>query len=309
MKVHLDTDIGGDIDDLCALALVLAWPDVEIVGVTTVAEHAGKRAGYVRYALALAGRTGVPVAAGAEVRIGRFVLGTDLPPEHRYWPQPVPAAPGPLAAALDLLERSIDQDALVVAIGPFTNLACLEHRSPGILRTARLCLMGGSIFPGHPDFPAWTYADDYNVQADPAAARDVLEAATTTLVPIQMTAQTALRRAHLAPLADCGPLGSLIAHQARAFAAEWDNAERYVKECPGVPADLINFQHDPLACAVALGWDGVEVREVRLALEMRAGCLVATVDDAGRPHRVVTAVDGPSFNAFWLAHMQRLSSA
>src|SRR5438105_12278921 len=131
MKVHLDTDIGGDIDDLCALALLLAWPDVETVGVTTVAEHAGKRAGYVRYALALAGRTGVPVAAGAEVRIGRFVLGTDLPPEHRYWPQPVPAAPGPLAAALDLLEQSID----------------------------------------------------YNVQADPAAARDVLEAATTTLVP------------------------------------------------------------------------------------------------------------------------------
>lgn len=29
-KIHIDTDIGGDIDDLCALAMVLAWPDVEI---------------------------------------------------------------------------------------------------------------------------------------------------------------------------------------------------------------------------------------------------------------------------------------
>ncbi len=30
--VHLDTDIGGDPDDVCALAMLLGWPDVEIVG-------------------------------------------------------------------------------------------------------------------------------------------------------------------------------------------------------------------------------------------------------------------------------------
>ena len=36
--VHLDTDIGGDIDDLCALALLLRWKGVELTGVTTVAE-------------------------------------------------------------------------------------------------------------------------------------------------------------------------------------------------------------------------------------------------------------------------------
>ena len=40
MKIHLDTDIGGDIDDLCALAMVLRWPGAELTGVTTVAEHA-----------------------------------------------------------------------------------------------------------------------------------------------------------------------------------------------------------------------------------------------------------------------------
>ncbi len=30
LKLHLDTDLGGDIDDLCALAMVLECPDVEI---------------------------------------------------------------------------------------------------------------------------------------------------------------------------------------------------------------------------------------------------------------------------------------
>jgi inosine-uridine nucleoside N-ribohydrolase len=167
--------------------------------------------------------------------------------------------------------------------------------------------MGGSIFPGHPDFPAWTVADDYNVQADPAAAREVLEAATTTLVPIQMSVQTALRRAHLPTLDGCGPLGRLIAHQARAFAAEWRNDERYGRSCAGVPADIINFLHDPLACVVALGWDGVQLREVRLALELDGGYVRLRPDAAGRPHRVVTAVDGPRFpKACWLAHLQRL---
>jgi inosine-uridine nucleoside N-ribohydrolase len=53
--LHLDTDLGGDIDDLCALAIVLNWPDVNLLGITTVSDHQGKRAGYVQYALAVRG--------------------------------------------------------------------------------------------------------------------------------------------------------------------------------------------------------------------------------------------------------------
>jgi inosine-uridine nucleoside N-ribohydrolase len=34
LKLHLDTDLGGDIDDLCALALALDWPAVELLAVT-----------------------------------------------------------------------------------------------------------------------------------------------------------------------------------------------------------------------------------------------------------------------------------
>src|SRR5712691_9480909 len=66
-KIHLDTDIGGDMDDLCALAMLLKWPGLEITGVTTVSEEQGRRAGYVHYVLSLVGRTGIPSAAGADV--------------------------------------------------------------------------------------------------------------------------------------------------------------------------------------------------------------------------------------------------
>ena len=70
IKVHLDTDLGGDIDDLCALAMLLRWPDVTLTGITVVGDTNGVRTGYTRYALGLEDRTDIPVAAGADVSQG-----------------------------------------------------------------------------------------------------------------------------------------------------------------------------------------------------------------------------------------------
>ncbi len=306
VRVHLDTDLGGDIDDICALALLLRWPEVEITGITTVTEHDGKRAGYVREALRLAGRDEVPVAAGADVALGRFRLEGGLPPEERYWPKPVPAAPGPLDEALDLLERSIARGALVIGIGPFTNLALLEARRPGVLREAWLVLMGGCVRPAPPGFPAWDYTMDYNVQADAAAALTVLDAARPTLVPIEITEQTALRRAYLPALQRAGPLGALLARQAEAFTASERMEERYGRTCSGLPADIVNFLHDPLAVAVALGWEGAAVEQVPLTWRMEGDWLRIQERPGGRPTPLVTAVDGARFGEFWL---ERVGSA
>jgi len=35
MLVHLDTDLGGDTDDACALALLLGQADVQLAGITS----------------------------------------------------------------------------------------------------------------------------------------------------------------------------------------------------------------------------------------------------------------------------------
>lgn len=302
-KLHLDTDIGGDIDDVCALALLLRAPDVEITGVTTVLEDGGRRAGYARYVLDLAGRSEVPVAAGASVQLGPLGARYGLPPEERYWPEPVPPVPGALDAALDLLEASIGQGAAIVAVGPFTNLSLLQRRSTGILKRADLYLMGGSIFPPPPGFPQRDYTTDFNVQADAAAARHVLESADperTTLVPLEVTVQTALTRSQLPALRGGSPLGELIARQAEACAEDWGNEERYGRTCPGLPDDTINFQHDPLTCAVALGWSGVKLETLPLTVAFEGKWLRLRVEEGGRPMRVVTAVDGAGSGAFWL---------
>jgi purine nucleosidase len=303
VRLHIDTDIGGDIDDLCALALALKWPGAEVVGVTTVAEHSGRRAGYVRYVLGLAGRADVPVAAGADASQGFYREFPLLPKrEAEYWPGGVESYPTPHEDALDLLERSIRVGAVVCAIGPYTNLALLERRTPGILGEARLCLMGGFVFPPREGFPRWDYRRDYNVQVDAESARVVFEnAARPTLVTLAVTAETALRRSQLKALKESDPLARLVATQAEVYAASDDGRSHLAREYAGLPRDFINFQHDPLAVAVALGWDeGVEIKEMRLRSVIEDGRLVQRVEEGGSLTKVVTRVDGRAFDDFWL---------
>lgn len=301
-KVHLDTDLGGDMDDLCALAMLLRWEDVDFTGITTVAEAGGKRAGYTRYVLDMEGRRDIPVAAGADVA-GGFYRYPELgyPDEERYWPAPIAALPTHMEAALQLLKQSIEQDATIIAIGPFTNLYLLDLRYPGILIQANLYLMGGYVFPVRDGFPPWGNEMDWNIQVDVQSARHVIEHASPTLIPLSVTVETALRRAYLDDLRNSGPLAQLIARQAEAFALDEQNEARYGETCEGLPRDIINFQHDSLACAIALGWnDGVEIEELPLVLEEKDGWLHERIDSRGNPIPIVTQINGPNFNKFWL---------
>jgi purine nucleosidase len=301
IKVHVDTDLGGDIDDLCALAMLLRREDVEITGITTVAENGGKRAGYVRYVLELEGRGDIPVAAGADGARGSFRERPGLPAEERYGPEPIAAAPGPLDEALDLIKKSIDQGAMVVGIGPFTNLYLFDQRYPGFLERAKITLMGGYVYPPRAGFPQWGNEMDYNVQVDVRSARHVIEHGEVCLVPLSVSVETVLRSAYLPALRGSGRLGGLIARQAEAFADERHYETTFGRTCDRLPEDMINFQHDPLACAIALGWNqGVEIEEIPLILEEKEGWLIERIDERGKATQLVTKVDGEAFNQYWI---------
>jgi inosine-uridine nucleoside N-ribohydrolase len=220
----------------------------------------------------------IPVAAGADVSLDCYRARPGFPDEAVYWPEPISPAPTLLDQALSLIERSIEQGAIIAAIGPFTNLALLEKRSPGILRSANLYLMGGYVFPPREGFPPWGNDMDWNVQVDVQSAHYVIQRSSPTLVPLSVTVETSLRRAYLPTLRQSGPLAQLIARQAEAFARESDYEAHYGQTCPGLPEDTLNFQHDPLACAIALGWnDGVETREIPLT----SACKSMVLQDDG----------------------------
>lgn len=300
-KIHLDTDLGGDIDDLCALAMLLRWEDVELTGITTVAESSGRRAGYVRYVLGLEGRYDIPVAAGADVSQG-FYRYPELSyrQDGRYWPEPIIASPNALDDAIQLLKQSIEQQATIIAIGPFTNLCLLDLQFPGILIRAKLFLMGGCVYPIRSGFPNWGSDSDWNIQVDVRSAKHVLENSNPTMIPLTVTVETALRRAYLDDLRKSGVLGQLIARQAEAFAVDEEMEKKFGETCEELPPDIINFLHDPLACAIALGWDdGVEIEELPLVIEEKDGWLHERIHPSGKPVRVVTKVDGPRFSEFW----------
>jgi inosine-uridine nucleoside N-ribohydrolase len=301
-KLHLDTDIGGDMDDMCALALLLKWPNLEITGVTTTAEENGRRAGYARYMLDMMGRTDVPVAAGADCAGGYYRYSSlEYPPDEENWPEKIAPRPGSVDDAIELLRRSIEQGAVVVGIGPFTNFRLLDEKYPGILKQAKLFLMGGYVYPIPPGYPQWDNSSDWNNQLDVPSAQYVLEHANPTLIPLTITVRTALRRAYLPRIAQAGPLGELIVRQAELHARMYQNEQKIGETCPELPRDIINFQHDPLACAIALGWRvGVGIESIALKLEVRDGWLYETVANDGVVTPVVTRVNAPVFNLFWL---------
>lgn len=301
-KVHLDTDLGGDIDDLCALALLLKWPDVELAGVTVVGDDQGQRTKYTKYALKVAGIENIPVMTGADISLGCYRMKLGYQGED-YWPQNLPSVNNSLDDALDLLKRSIDDGAIIIGIGPFTNLYLLDKKYPGILKKAKLFLMGGYVYPPRQGYPQWQSNYDFNIQVDVRSSQHVLENSTPTLIPLSVTVETYLRRSYLDALRNSDDLGKLIAKQAEVFAVKEKIAENHTKDCEKLPKDIINFLHDPLAVAIALGWkEEVVIERLPLNFEVKDSWLYETIDDANPKNQlnVVTSIDGDKFSEYWL---------
>ena len=299
MKVHLDTDLGGDPDDACALVMLLGWPGVEIVGITTNLEVAGRRAGCVSHILQLAGRTDIPVVAGAG---SSLTTGRTFDPtwgDERYWPTGVSPKPSPPGAALDLLEGNASDGATVVAIGVQTNLALLEVVRPGSLSGIRVVAMGGWLGEPGAGLPRWGPERDWNVQCDTRAAEVVAGAAELTLVTMPVSMRAQLRGRDLPRLRSAGAVGSLLARQSEAYADDSDRRSLAAAN-RGLPDDLVNFHWDPVTCAAAVGWPGAEVAERFVRPRLREGVLDFRDDPEGRPTMVTVDIDAAAFGERWL---------
>jgi inosine-uridine nucleoside N-ribohydrolase len=310
--VHVDTDIGGDPDDACALAMLLGWPGIDITGITTNLEADGRRAACAGYVLKLAGRENIPIAAGANASMTDLRRFEPTFGDERHWPEPFDARPSPAGAALDLLAASIARDATIVAIGGLTNLALLEVMRPGVLRTARIVAMAGWLAPPSAGLPQWGPDMDFNVQCDPRAAEIVAVAADDlTLVTLPVTMRAHLRARDLVPLRSSGPIGALLARQSEVNASD-ANMSDLARTHPALPDDLVNFHWDPVTCAVAAGWAGATIESKRLRVTRRDGVVVfeeGDDGDDGHDVRVVIDLDIAAFTDVWLSAVQAADAA
>jgi purine nucleosidase len=85
--------------------------------------------------------------------------------------------------------------------------------------------------------------------------------------------------------------------------------EKLGRDHSGLPDDLLNFQYDPVTCAVALGWSGATVEDIRVRPLRMDDVLSFQPHSEGRSTRVVLDVDGAAFRETWLSAVEAAGSS
>jgi pyrimidine-specific ribonucleoside hydrolase len=304
----IDTDPG--IDDALAILLALASPEVELRLVTTVhgnVELAQTTENALRV-LHLAGRSDVPVAAGAASSLvhpqleraghvhGSAGLGGVMLP-----PSPASVDPRPAVAAMaDLLLES-PVPVTVAAIGPLTNIALLLHLHPeAAARIGRLVVMGGSAGRGG----NVTAAAEFNVWADPEAAHAVFGSSLpTVMVGLDVTLPTVLDEPDIARFATAGPIGA----QAAAI------LQQYLDHARGAYGTTGVVVHDALALTEAIAPGTLSTVRRRVVVDTTLGaCRGQTLVDrrsvsaAGSAVEVAEDVDSSAAVEFLVTRLASL---
>jgi purine nucleosidase len=289
-KLLMDVDTG--VDDAMALALAVASPEIELVGVTTVAGNVDRdqATSNTLRVLDFVGADDVPVYAGmtrplARVRIdathfhGHDGIGNAPLPDTRRGIERQSAPDVIIQTA-----RELAGELTLLFVGPLTNLAValgLEPELPSLVR--RTVIMGGAFtVPGN-ETP-WA---EFNVAADPEAARVVAESAlNATWIGLDVTHQTELLRSDWEQLGDDDSPNATLVREVCRSSFESRNLDSV-------------YLHDPLAVGVVLKPQLVECRQssiwIDTSVRETAGTTRMVMDALAPEHQVATKVDSESF--------------
>ena len=252
--------------DAIAILMALAWPGLELVGLTTVGGNV-PLARTTRNAMALleyAGRKDVPVVRGAARPChGSFGYAYQFHGKSglsRRLPEPTlqPVSGSAVDFLASKLRESPGQVA-VAALGPLTNLAGLLEKDPKALsEAASLFVMGGAV---NTDGNVTPHAE-FNFYSDPVAAQAVLSSGVPlTLVDLGacrqvfLTRETVTREMALGLRAN-GPLGRLVVQLLTNWFRKHPDREKF------------EF-YDPLALAAALEPGLISTRQMALTVETK----------------------------------------
>lgn len=308
-KIHIDTDLGADVDDLCAIAYLLKRHDVTVTGITTCLEERGRRTRYVKRVLELCGAPEVPVGAGEDGTLdSKELYDSAFSTEEMMFGSEIEGVSPAQRTAGEILESSLKQGAVVAAIGPLTNIAkAAQERGYKIFNPDNLFFMGGSLWTPEKGYPAWNRENDWNINMDLAAADEVLNHCGLTMVEIAPTLKTFLTERDCARLEGTDRVNGLAARQGRF----WRNHASFIREetakCGKLPRDLCNFHYDPLTCAIAAGFPGYQAQEEFIDFcpipEKRTYQMVRK--SGGNRIRSVYDADGEAFNQTFMETMMK----
>ena len=261
-KIIIDTDPGQD--DAVAILLALASPELEVLGLTTVAGNV-PLALTTRNAQLIVGLSGqtVPIVAGRDRPLNRQLVtaeyvhgqtgldGIDLGEPH------VPVTPGDgVDFIIDTLRREAPGTVTLVPIGPLTNIAAAFARAPDIIpRVQQVVLMGGAYF----EVGNVTPTAEFNIYVDPEAAAQVLNSGVdVVMMPLDVTHKALTSADWLAGLRALGT-------RAGEAVASWtDFFERYDREKYGAEGAPL---HDPCTIAYLIRPELFSGRRINVEIE------------------------------------------
>ncbi len=295
-RIIFDTDMGTDVDDCLALALILASPELHLEGVTCVYGDVDLRARMTLKLLRLQGGQRVPVTVGARKPL--LNLRTVFWPGHegKGLLSPDDEALVPSSEhAVDYIVRTVMEnpgEVHLVAVGPLTNVAIAFLREPRLAeRLSHLTIMGGAV-RGRSDLDL-PYAE-HNIACDPEAAHVVLSSgAPVTLVPLDVTTKVRITPEGVERIRAGGT-------------AFHDAVARQVELYPTFAEKGYTLLHDPLAVGALLRPDLLKTEplhvDVGLDGQHGAGTTFARTPTERLPAnaRVALEVDAQAFEEFFL---------
>jgi inosine-uridine nucleoside N-ribohydrolase len=209
-RIIFDTDfILPPGDDGMALLFALQSPEVEILGITTVAGNESLERGTsdVLRLLEIVGRADIPVYRGADMPLVHEKSDFAVSNYGKWWSDdPPPPPPGGFAkkraeveSAYDFIVRTVTAnpgDVTLVAIGPLTNVAIALGKDPGLAsRIKELVIMGGAVASLEDGGGNITPNAEFNFWVDPEAARKTLRSGIPVLLsPLNVSRKTKLTK-------------------------------------------------------------------------------------------------------------------
>ncbi|WP_192930912.1 nucleoside hydrolase [Deinococcus sp. AJ005] len=309
LKVILDGDPG--LDDAVAWLLMLASPEVQVLGITATHGNVGLpltvyNAGVT---LALAGKAGagVPYFAGADRPLVADLVSaasvhgdSGLPASHLPEPAHAPEA----EHAANFIIRTVQahpHEVTLLATGPLTNLALAFRLAPDIVPLIKeVVWMGGSTTGGNR-----TPAAEFNALADPHAAQIVFESGVPLrMVGLNVTMQCIADPDRIAALRGLGNRAGEVCAELLTFYAGVYRV-RY-----GTSGGAL---HDPLAAAAVIRPELLDWQAMRVDIEIQEGlnfgrtvCDLHGVTEQAPNARVAVGVRDEAFFALLLERIATL---
>jgi inosine-uridine nucleoside N-ribohydrolase len=291
-KIPVIMDVDTGVDDAVAIALATRLPELDLIGVTTVAGNVDveKTTENSLRVLAALGCSSTPVYRGMSRPLARAFHdasefhGASGLGDAEFPPSPVH---GQAETAPEFIVRTVRErpgEITLIPVAPLTNIAvalALEPELPRLVK--RVVIMGGAFLcPGN----ASPYAE-YNIWADPEAAAIVANSELPiTYIGLDVTHRAPLPKSLWTTLAERDGVEAKMVYalSRRTFTGRGKNEFHL---------------HDPLAVAVAAcpglvtteAW-GVTV-ETGIGDQIGRTCLVKQPD--APPHQVAVAVQTDEF--------------